>query len=150
MKYEKFIEEAGLNSADFRWVFAFCNDGEHITEPELADELANLVLSGKKTATASALADYAEANEPLPTVDGKFDILLNGKGEPVAALTNTRVYQTKFNEVTAEHAFKEGEGNRTLAYWRQVHEEFFRELGLFSPDMAIICEEYKVLYKKEH
>ena len=28
-------------------------------------------------------------------------------------------------EVSEEHAYKEGEGDRSLAYWRAVHEEFF-------------------------
>ena len=32
-----------------------------------------------------------------------------------------------FDEVSKEHAYKEGEGDRSLAYWRDVHEDFFAE-----------------------
>ncbi len=54
-------------------------------------------------------------NEPIPTVDGKFDIVLNSKCEPVAILTNSKVYQTIFDKV-AERALKEGEGDLSLSY----------------------------------
>lgn len=80
MTYEDFIKEAGLARENFRWAWAFCNEVDGpITEPELADKLLDLVLEGKKSATASAVAEYGE-DEPLPSVDGKFDILLDGKG----------------------------------------------------------------------
>ena len=56
-----------------------------------------------------------------------------------------------FCEVTAGHAYKEGEGDRSLAYWRKVHEDFFRaeleEAGLeFSPSMPVVCEEFEMVY----
>ncbi|RZI48404.1 ASCH domain-containing protein [Lactococcus kimchii] len=149
MKYEGFIKEAGLDEKNFRWAWAFCNEvNAEITEPELADELLDLVLQGKKTATASALLDYGP-DEPLPTVDGKFDILLDGQGQPRAAITTSKVYIKKFTEVTEQHAFKEGEGDRSLAYWRQVHQEFWGGFKLFNPEMEVVCEEFKVLYAKK-
>ena len=50
-----------------------------------------------------------------------------------------------------EHAFKEGEGDRSLEYWREVHKKFFRECleeyGLeFSENMKVVCEEFEVVY----
>lgn len=49
MTYEDFIKEAGLARESFRWAWAFCNEVDGpITEPELADELLNLVLVGKR------------------------------------------------------------------------------------------------------
>lgn len=56
-----------------------------------------------------------------------------------------------FEEVSEEHAFKEGEGDKTLAYWRQVHEDFFKpyynEYGLtFNGDSQIVLEEFEVVY----
>ena len=49
-------------------------------------------------------------------------------------------------------AFREGEGDRSPAHWRRVHEDFFRgELagaGLeFSPEMPVVCEEFEVVYR---
>ena len=52
--------------------------------------------------------EYLENIDVL--VDGKFDILLDGKGQPRAAITTSKVYVRNFFDVSAEHAFKEGEG----------------------------------------
>ena len=56
-----------------------------------------------------------------------------------------------FNEASEEHAYKEGEGDRSLAYWRAVHEEFFAEEfeGTeleFTGQTRILCEEFQVVY----
>ncbi|MGL4481406.1 MAG: ASCH domain-containing protein, partial [Lactococcus garvieae] len=115
--------------------------------PQMADELLELVLEGKKRATASALSLYGP-DDFLPAVDGRYEILLDGKGTPRAAIQTSKVYITKFNKVTEDHAFYEGEGDRSLAYWRQVHEAFFRDLDCYTPDMDIVCEEFEVLYKR--
>lgn len=138
--YEKFIAEANLNPDNFSDAWAFGNT------PQMADELLELVLEGKKRATASALSLYGP-DDFLPAVDGRYEILLDGKGNPRAAIQTSKVYITKFNKVTADHAFNEGEGDRSLAYWRQVHEAFFRDLDCYAPDMDIVCEEFEVLYK---
>jgi uncharacterized protein YhfF len=56
-----------------------------------------------------------------------------------------------FREVTATHAYAEGEGDRSLAYWRQAHWEFFSRtcaaLGR-APDetMPVVCEEFRVVF----
>ena len=136
--YEKFIAEANLNPDNFGGAWAFGNN------PQMADELLELVLEGKKRATASALSQYGP-DDFLPAVDGRYEILLDGKGNPRAAIQTSKVYITKFNKVTVDHAFNEGD--RSLSYWRQVHESFFRELNCFAPDMDIVCEEFEVLYK---
>ena len=47
-----------------------------------ADFLADLVLKGEKTATASAYDLYAVADEPLPR-EGTFDIILDGQDRAV-------------------------------------------------------------------
>jgi uncharacterized protein YhfF len=44
------------------------------------------------------------------------------------------------------------EGDKSLAYWRTVHEDFFREEltnagKTFDEKMDIVCEEFKVVYK---
>ncbi len=139
--YAKFIEEANLNPENFSDAWAFGNS------PEMADELLELVLQGKKTATASALADYGP-DDFLPAVDGRYEILLDGKGRPRVAIQTSKVYIAKFDKVTEDHAFKEGEGDRSLAHWRRVHEQFFREIDCFSPNMDVVCEEFEILYKR--
>ncbi|MBS3183297.1 ASCH domain-containing protein [Leucobacter manosquensis] len=117
--------------------------------PEHADQLLELVLAGTKTGTASSLWDYEASGDPVPAV-GDFSIILDGSGAPRAVLETTRIETVPFCDVTAEHARSEGEGDRTLADWRDTHERYWRrysenERG-FEPDMPVICERFSVRY----
>lgn len=109
----------GLNNIDAPDAWAFGATADQ------ADDLLGLVLSGVKTATSSALSSYKAEDEPLPTV-GELSIVCDGHGRPRALLRITDVTVTNFEDVPERHAFAEGEGDRTLAYWRRAHEEFFR------------------------
>lgn len=116
-----------------------------------ADLLAQLVVSGTKTATASAYPLYELEKEPLPQT-GTYSVILDSKDNAVCVIQTTNVAVVPFNKVTEEHAYKEGEGDRSLDYWREVHETFFRECmteaGLeFATDMKVVCEEFVVVYQ---
>jgi hypothetical protein len=116
----------------------------------LADELAELVLRGEKTATASTYELYKLENEPLPQV-GSFDVILDSQDKAVCIIEITKVSVVPFNDVSVEHAFKEGEGDKSLAYWQQVHQEFFTEClaeaGLeFSQETGVVLEEFRKVY----
>lgn len=117
--------------------------------PEEADELLDLVLAGTKTATASALWDYEAEGEDLPTV-GTLGIVVDSAGRPQALVVTTDVTTVPFDEVDEEHARAEGEGDRTLAHWQRVHEDFFtghawHDKG-FASDMPVVLEHFRVLY----
>lgn len=118
--------------------------------PEHADELLDLVLEGTKTATASALWDYEAEDEPLPEI-GTLGIVLDSDGRPRALLATTEVRVVPFDEVDAQHAHDEGEGDRSLAHWRRVHEDFFTAYAAhehgFRPDMPVVLERFEVLYR---
>ena len=113
------------------------------------DELAQLVKNGTKTATCSAYDLYEAEHEPLPE-PGAYSVILDARDEAVCIIRTTKVYVTTFDEVTEEHAYKEGEGDRTLAYWRRVHERFLKEelaeIGRsFRGDTKVVCEEFEVV-----
>ena len=114
-----------------------------------ADELLGLVLAGTKTATASALWDYQAEDEPLPEVGG-LGIVLDASGRPRALLATTRVQVVPFDQVDAEHARLEGEGDRSLAHWRAVHRRFFTVHAVhdqgFHENMPVVCERFRVLH----
>ncbi|MDQ0297660.1 uncharacterized protein YhfF [Salibacterium salarium] len=119
---------------------------------EMADELAKLVLEGTKTATASNYKLYELEKEELPYA-GLLNIILDGEGNAVAIAETTSVEIVPFDEVTAEHAYLEGEGDGTLSYWRDVHEPFFKkEFETINQDfdykMPVVCERFKLVYKK--
>ena len=52
-----------------------------------------------------------------------------------------------------KHAFKEGEGDRSLEYWRVVHAAFLtNELASvhmeFDENTKVVCEEFELVYKR--
>lgn len=116
-----------------------------------ADELADLTVKGIKTATASAYELYALENEPLPKA-GEWNVILDDKGQAVCITQTTNVSVVPYNEVTPEHAFKEGEGDRSLTYWKEVHQDFFSKeyqaKGLeFNETIPVVCEEFEMVFK---
>jgi len=115
-----------------------------------ADLLADLVLRGEKTATASAYDLYALEAESLPQ-EGTFDVILDSQNQAVCIVEITKVSVQPFHQVSDQRAFKEGEGDKSLAYWRQVHEDCFaewlREAGLtFTPESKVVLEEFRKVY----
>lgn len=116
---------------------------------EMADELAELTRNGIKTATTSA-ADLYEPGEKRPYV-GEYNIILDGHQQPVCITKNKVVEVIPYDLVSAEHAYHEGEGDRSLEYWRQVHQNFFEaeyvSVGQqFNEQIPCICEVFEVVY----
>lgn len=114
----------------------------------LADELADLIVKGIKTATCSGHMFY-EDDESLPTV-GTYTVILNSKDEPVAIIKTTDVTLTPMNEVTEDFAKAEGEGDLSYDYWYEGHKKFFTEAcaqqGVaFKEDMLLVCERFELV-----
>lgn len=119
--------------------------------PSLADELGQLVLSGTKTGTCSAVWEYEFEGKPYPRVDSIW-IVLDGHGEPMCITETTEITFRRYNEVDEEFARSEGEGDLSLQYWREAHKDFFSRTlpGIgreFVEDMPLVCERFKVIYK---
>jgi uncharacterized protein YhfF len=117
---------------------------------EMAEELGRLVLDGIKTATCSAVWEYEAENEAIPQV-GELSIVTGGEGEPLCIIETVEVTIRPYNEVDARFAYDEGEGDRSLAYWREAHYNFFsRSLGgigrEFEETMPLVCERFRVVY----
>lgn len=113
------------------------------------DELSKLVKEGIKTATCSALCFYELEDEPLPEA-GEYSVILDSRDNAVCIIKTTEVYITSFDQVSARHAFKEGEGDRSLDHWREVHRRFFAEelksIGrAFDEGLQVVCEEFEVV-----
>jgi uncharacterized protein YhfF len=117
---------------------------------ELADELGQLVLKGIKTGTCSALWEWEAEGKLLPQ-PGMITIVLDGREKPLCIIEDTEVYVSRFNAVDEEFAQAEGEGDQSLAYWREAHMRYFTRIlpGIgkdFKEDMPLVCERFKVLY----
>jgi len=119
--------------------------------PEMADELGGLVSSGIKTATCSSVWEWETEGEALPEA-GSLWIVLDGSGKPMCILETYEVTIRKYKEVDADFARAEGEGDLSLAYWRQAHRDFFSRIlpkigREFSEEMPLVCERFRVIYK---
>jgi uncharacterized protein YhfF len=119
--------------------------------PELADELGALIVQGTKTATCSALWEWEAEGNPIPQA-GLITVALDGRGQPLGIVETVEVTVRKYNEVTADFACEEGEGDLSLDYWREAHRNYFsrvlRKIGKeFSEEMPLVCERFRVIYK---
>ncbi len=115
-----------------------------------ADALADLVKAGRKRGTTSTLWEYEAAQDPLPAV-GEYSVITNWEGQAQAIIRTIGVEIVPFNQVTAAFAWTEGEGDRSLAYWREVHWEVFtRSLAAYgrrpAETMPVVCETFEVVY----
>jgi uncharacterized protein YhfF len=105
----------------------------------LADELLDLVLKGVKTATCST------EDEPNTSTPGEQWTVLDGHGQPRCIIETTEVTYRRYGEVDEAFAFDEGEGDRSLAYWRDAHRAYFGRRGKFSEDMMLMCERFRLV-----
>lgn len=111
--------------------------------PQLAGELVALVKQGIKRATCCSYASYKL--DETPVIPGALHIVLDGAGAPACVIRTMSLRLIRFNEMTPELAALEGEGDKSLAYWREGHKAFFTREGTFSPDMELIFEEFTVI-----
>lgn len=114
------------------------------------DELAQLVLEGKKSAAASVYELYEYDDEKLPKV-GDYSVVMDSKDHAICVIVNTDVKIVPFSEVDADHARLEGEGDGSLEYWKDVHSKLFTEWlaeagKTFSNDTKVVLERFKMVF----
>ncbi len=118
--------------------------------PTLVDELGQLIKSGVKTATCSLLWEYEANDEKIPQV-GELFILTDGRDLPLCIIETTEVKIREFDQIDERFAYDEGEGDRTLAYWREAHWRFFSRVcerigKKTNPNMPLVCERFRLVY----
>jgi len=119
--------------------------------PELADELLELVLTGNKRGTATLVVELERTGEKMPEV-GDYNIILSGKGKPSAIIRTTSVEIKPFNEVEEAFAYSEGEDDRTLESWRREHWKYWTRVGLklgfaMKEDLPVVCENFELIHQ---
>lgn len=115
-----------------------------------ANVCADLILKGEKTASCSMDYWYSHKGETMPET-GHLLVVTDWQGEPKCIVEITSVEKCHYKDVSQEFAAAEGEGNKTLAWWRQAHWRFFslecEELGIEpTEDMLLVLERFKVVY----
>ncbi len=124
------------------------------SQPDSATELANLVLAGIKTATSEAMQVFEDSGQRPPRV-GDFSIVLDGSGTPVCITETLEMRVVPFDEVDAAFAYDYGEGDRTLAWWRDAMWEYYEQQSIAggrsaSKDMPLMCERLRVVFVPEN
>ncbi len=127
--------------------FYFC-DNEYD-----ANGCANLVVEKIKQATASSLWWYDKNNEKLPGI-GNIYIVTDWVGKAKAIIETTKIEKVPYDEITPEFAGIEGEGDKSLEYWKDVHWDYYsREMKPHNEkptnDMIIVCEYFKTIWVKK-
>ncbi|CAL2074552.1 ASCH domain-containing protein [Tenacibaculum sp. 190524A02b] len=115
-----------------------------------ANECAQLVVDGIKQATSTSLWWYETNNEPLPK-KGDIYIITDWNGKGKAIIQTTVIEQVPYNKITQEYAEIEGEGDKSLEYWKKVHWDYYsREMKIKNEkpteDMLIVCEQFKTIW----
>jgi len=136
--WEAFVAATGIDGDHTAWAFGA---GE-----AMGTELGLLVRDGPKRATASLRSVYEADGESMPSA-GDMSVILDGRGEPLCVIRTTHVEVRRFGDVDEEFARAEGEGDRSLAYWRHAHIRFFAGEGTpVDDDTEIVLERFELLW----
>ncbi|HWM87865.1 MAG TPA: ASCH domain-containing protein [Kofleriaceae bacterium] len=124
-------------------VFAFGDAGE------MAASLVHLVTCGRKRGTAAWLRSYEREGSPIPVV-GSLSVVTDGFGLPRCVIRTEEVRRLRFGDVGEDAAVLEGEGDLTLADWREGHLRYFEReaAGMqmrFDDDEEIMLERFRVV-----
>jgi len=135
--WAEFVAATGIDGAHTAWGFG--------SDPTMATELGLLVRDGPKRATAGLRSQYGP-DEPLPEA-GELSVILDGAGVPLCVIRTTDVEIRRFGDVDEEFAWTEGEGDRSLAYWRAAHVEFFATQGVdVTDDDEVVLERFELVW----
>jgi len=120
---------------------------------EGANQLARLVLGGKKRATASLLWEYNLVGRRHPR-EGDLSVVTDWDGSPLCVIETTQVDVRAFEDVAEDFAAAEGEGDLSLKYWRDAHWAYFgRVCGELKREkslkMPIVCERLTVVFRRD-
>ena len=119
--------------------------------PALAGELGRLVVQGIKTATASLEQEYQPAGDELLPKPGDLSVVLGGDHKPLCIIETIEIRILPFGQVDPQFAYDEGEGDRSLAFWRSEHTTYFgrvcQQFGCtLNDELPVVCERFQVVY----
>ena len=118
---------------------------------ESANVCAELIVKGEKRATCSMDYWYSVVGELRPQV-GALLVVTRWDGEPVCVVETTSVTTCRYCDVTEEFAAAEGEGDKSLRWWKEAHWDFFsaecKDQGMEpSEEMLLVLEHFDVVYR---
>lgn len=139
--WSDFVAATGIDGEYTAWGFG--------ATPQQATELGLLVRDGAKRATAGLVAAYETDGDAVPN-PGDLGVILDGSGTPLCVIRTTELTVKPLGEVDEAFAWDEGEGDRSLAWWKQAHVRFFERLGYEIDDASpMVLERFELLWAPE-
>ncbi len=129
------------------------NSGHFCDNEKDANTCAKLVRKGIKRATSHSLLGLQLREEPLPKI-GNFFVVTDWNGNASSIVRTVSVKLIPYFNINENFAQLEGEGNKTLAHWKQVHWDYYtRELEPFGrvprDSMIIVCEVFEKVFGRK-
>lgn len=127
-------------------------DTWHFGDTEkLANELAELVKTGEKTATSVLVWQFEDNGWKFPTI-GDIVIVTDWNGNPSCIIEITEVEVRAFDEIDERFVFDYGEGDKSLAWWRRgmwgYYSKLCRKIGREpTGDMPLSCQRFRLVFK---
>ena len=124
----------------------FCDNEED------ANTCATLVKKGIKRATSDSLLGLQYRKERLPKI-GDYTVITNWEGEAQCIVKTTKVRLKPFFSIDEDYAQLEGEGDKSLEYWKKVHWDYYtRELEQYGrvprDSMIVVCQEFEKIFER--
>ncbi len=140
---DKHLEHAFVDTPKVTY---FCNNEQD------ANECAELVKKGIKRATSRSLLGMQYRKETLPKI-GDFIVVTDWEGQAQCIVRTTKVTLKPFFAIDAAYAEREGEGDKSLAYWKKVHWDYYTEelkpFGRVPRDsMIVVCQEFEMVFRR--
>jgi len=122
---------------------------------DLRRRLVELVLSGRKTASAGLLVEYELDGDQVPT-PGLREVIIDADGNFVGETETTECRVLRMADVDDRFARDEGEGFAHATDWRVAHERFWNgyiddirgRLGdpgwSLTDDTLIVCQRFRL------
>lgn len=120
----------------------------------LRDQLVAAILDGSKTSTTATLVEFEVEQEKL-TVVGAQEVVVDSAGCGVAVIEMTEVRVARLADVDLQHAIDEGEGDTTVAQWREGHEHFWHSAEMrnamgdpnftVNDDTVLVLQRFKLV-----
>ncbi|MEO6579046.1 MAG: ASCH domain-containing protein [Candidatus Limnocylindria bacterium] len=123
---------------------------------DLRRTLVDLVLSGRKTATAGLAVEIELDGEIVPT-PGMREVIIDADGRFVGEIETTECRILPMADVDDAFAIGEGEGFADAAHWRSAHLSYFsayldelrQRLGdpgwSITGDTLIVCQRFRLV-----
>jgi uncharacterized protein YhfF len=114
------------------------------------DSLSEMARAGDKRGTAHMALHFSHEKIAMRK-PGDCWIVTTCAGDPLCLVRITDVAIVPFNEVGAAFAASEGEGDLSVAFWREAHIHYFKRQCKawnveWRDDCAVVCESFERVY----